>query len=181
MTKPRSPEILHDGTHLRFVRRNGWEFVERKNVSGIAILVAITEEGRVLFVEQRREPVGADVLELPAGLAGDEGEAEDPMEAANRELEEETGYRAAEIEILTEGPPSPGLSDEIVTFYLARRLTRVGRGGGVGAEDIRVHEVPFDRAFQWLEERRAAGRLVDPKVFGALALAARRIGGTLAR
>ncbi|HYK42716.1 MAG TPA: NUDIX hydrolase [Thermoanaerobaculia bacterium] len=120
-------EVLHDGKHLRFVRRNGWEFVERKNVTGIAILVAITEEARVLFVEQHREPVGADVLELPAGLAGDEGE-EDALEAANRELEEETGYRAKEIEILTEGPPSPGLSDEIVTFYLARRLTRVGKG-----------------------------------------------------
>ena len=44
--------------------------------------------------------------------------------------------------VLTEGPPSPGLSDEIVTFYLARRLTRVGKGGGVGEENIRVHEVP---------------------------------------
>ena len=181
MAKPPPPEILHEGRHLRFVRRNGWEFVERKNVSGIAILVAITEEARVFFVEQRREPVDADVLELPAGLAGDEGEAEEAVEAANRELEEETGYRAGEIEVLTEGPPSPGLSDEIVTFYLARRLTRVGKGGGVGAEDIRVHEVPFDGAVQWLEERRAEGRLIDPKVFGALALAARRLGGTFAR
>jgi len=169
-------EVLHDGKHLRFVKRNGWEFVERKNVTGIAILVAITEEARVLFVEQRREPVGADVLELPAGLAGDEGEEEDPIAAANRELEEETGYTAKEIEVLTEGPPSPGLSDEIVTFYLARRLKRVGKGGGVGEENIRVHEVPLDGAVQWLEERRAEGRLVDPKVFGALALAARRMG-----
>jgi ADP-ribose pyrophosphatase len=176
---PEPPEVLvlHEGKHLRFVRRNGWEFVERKNVTGIAILVAITEEARVLFVEQRREPVNADVLELPAGLAGDEGD-EDAIDAANRELEEETGYRAKEIEILTEGPPSPGLSDEIVTFYLARRLTRVGKGGGVGAEDIRVHEVPLEKAVQWLEERRAEGRLVDPKVFGALALAARRMGQT---
>jgi ADP-ribose pyrophosphatase len=168
-------EVLYDGKHLRFVKRNGWEFVERKNVTGIAILVAITEEARVLFVEQRREPVGADVLELPAGLAGDEGE-EDAVKAANRELEEETGYTAKEIEVLTEGPPSPGLSDEIVTFYLARRLKRIGKGGGVGEENIRVHEVPLDGAVQWLEERRAEGRLVDPKVFGALALAARRMG-----
>ena len=172
---PSQPEVLYEGKHLRFVRRAGWEFVERRNITGIAILVAITEEARVLFVEQRREPVGADVLELPAGLAGDEGE-EEAMEAANRELQEETGYRANEIEILTEGPPSPGLSDEIVTFYLARRLTRVGNGGGVGEEEIRVHEVPFDTAVRWLEERRAEGRLVDPKVFGALALAARRMG-----
>lgn len=179
MKRPAGPvEVIAEGSHLRFVRRDGWEFVERKNVTGVAILVAITEEGRVLIVEQRREAVGADVLELPAGLAGDEGE-EDVAVAANRELEEETGYRASVIELLTEGPPSPGLSDEIVTFFLARGLSRVGKGGGVGGENIRVHEVPFDRAVQWLEERRSEGRLVDPKTYGALALAGRRMGPDL--
>src|SRR6476659_9869615 len=95
-----SIQVIAEGKHLRFVRRNGWEFVERKNVTGIAILVALTAEDRVLFVEQRREPLGADVLELPAGLAGDEGE-EDAVKAANRELEEETGFTAKEIEVLT--------------------------------------------------------------------------------
>ncbi len=168
-------EVIADGKHLRFVRRNGWEFVERKNVTGIAILVAITAEDRVLVVEQHREPVGGRVLELPAGLAGDDG-AEDAESAANRELVEETGYRAGVLEVLTEGPPSPGLSDEIVTIYLARRLVRAGAGGGVGAEEIEVHEVPFRDAFSWLEERRAEGRLVDPKIYGALALAAHRMG-----
>ena len=69
-----SKRVLAEGRHLRFVERNGWEFVERKNVTGVAILVALTDEGRVLIVEQWREPVGARVLELPAGLAGDEGE-----------------------------------------------------------------------------------------------------------
>lgn len=170
-----SVEVIAEGKHLRFVRRNGWEFVERKNVTGIAILVALTAEDRVLFVEQHREPLGGRVLELPAGLAGDEG-AEEAESAANRELVEETGYRAGVLEVLTEGPPSPGLSDEMVTIYLARRLIREGRGGGVGAEEIEVHEVPFGDAVSWLEERRSEGRLVDPKVFGALALAARRMG-----
>jgi ADP-ribose pyrophosphatase len=168
-------EVLYDGEHLRFVRRNGWEFVERKNITGIGILVAITEWGAVLLVEQWREPVGARVLELPAGLVGDEGE-EDGEAAANRELEEETGYRAGEIEKLFEGPPSPGLASEIVTVYLARRLTKVGPGGGVGAEDIRVHEVPAARVLDWLEERRAEGFLVDPKTYGVLAMANRRLG-----
>ncbi|MEO8431782.1 MAG: NUDIX hydrolase [Acidobacteriota bacterium] len=170
-----SLEVIAEGRHLRFVRRRGWEFVERKNVTGIAILVAITAEDRVIFVEQHREPVGRPVLELPAGLAGDES-AEEAEEAANRELVEETGYRAGVLEILTEGPPSPGLSDEIVTFYLARRLVRAGAGGGVGEEAIDVHEVPFSEAFSWLEARRTEGRLVDPKVYGGLALAAHRMG-----
>src|ERR1017187_9697315 len=90
--------ILAEGRHLRFVERNGWEFVERKNVTGIAILVALTDWGGVLLVEQHREPVGARVLELPAGLAGDEGE-ESAESAANRELVEETGYRAGVLEV----------------------------------------------------------------------------------
>lgn len=168
-------EVLYDGEHLRFVRRNGWEFVERKNITGIGILVALTEEGGVLIVEQWREPVESRVLELPAGLFGDEGE-EEPEAAANRELVEETGYSADQIEKLMEGPPSPGVANEIVTVYLARRLTRVGAGGGVGGEDITVHEVPLHRVLDWLEEKRAEGFLIDPKTYGVLALAGRRLG-----
>ncbi|HXM78778.1 MAG TPA: NUDIX hydrolase [Thermoanaerobaculia bacterium] len=168
-------EVLCEGRHLRFVRRNGWEFVERKNITGIAIMIAVTDDRKVLILDQYREPLAGRVLELPAGLAGDEGESESGEEAANRELVEETGYRAARLEVLSEGPPSPGLSDERVTIYLARGLSRVGAGGGIGEEDIRVHEVPLNDAFDWLEERRAEGRLVDPKVFAGLALAGRRM------
>jgi ADP-ribose pyrophosphatase len=177
--KKESPlEVLYDGKHLRFVRRNGWEFVERKNITGIGILVALTEWGGVLIVEQWREPVQARVLELPAGLVGDgeEGAEEEPEAAANRELEEETGYRAEVIEKLFDGPPSPGLANEIVTVYLARRLTKVGEGGGVGDEDITVHEVPARTVLDWLEERRAEGFMVDPKTYGVLAMANRRLG-----
>ncbi len=169
-------EVLFEGRHLTLVKRRGWEFVQRRNITGIAILVAITDEGRVLFVEQHREAVGQIVLELPAGLAGDQTSPETAEESANRELVEETGYRAAKLEVLCEGPPSPGLSDEIVTFYLARGLTREGNGGGVDGEDIRVYEVPFAEAYEWLDARRAEGRLVDPKVYGGLSLAGRHRG-----
>ena len=167
-------EVLYDGKFLTLVRRNGWEFVERKNITGIGILVAVTDWDAVLIVDQWREPVQARVLELPAGLIGDEGDEEHEA-AANRELEEETGYRAEEIEKLFEGPPSPGLASEIVTVYLARRLTKVGEGGGVGEEDITVHEVPQRRVLDWLEEKRTEGFLVDPKTYGVLAMASRRL------
>jgi ADP-ribose pyrophosphatase len=170
-------EVLCEGKHLRFVRRNGWEFVERKNITGIAIVIGVTDDRKVLILDQYREPLGGRVLELPAGLAGDEGIEESAEDSANRELVEETGYRAARLEVLSEGPPSPGLSDERVTIYLARGLSKVGDGGGIGEEDIRVHEVPLNDAFDWLEARRAEGQLVDPKVFAGLALAGRRMRG----
>ena len=64
---------LHAGRHLRLVERNGWEFVERPGVRGIVVVAAVTPGGRLLLVEQRREPVGTRVVELPAGLAGDGG------------------------------------------------------------------------------------------------------------
>ena len=77
------------------------------------------------------------------------------------------------------GPPSPRRLRGIVTSHVAGRLTREGAGGGCGDEDIRVHQVPFGSVFEWLETRRAEGALVDPKVYGALALAAHRMGRAL--
>lgn len=167
---------LHAGRHLRLVVRNGWEFVERPGIHGIVIVVAVTPDGRVLLVEQWREPVGANVLELPAGLAGDaESPRDEPLEeAARRELVEETGWDAAEMERLTTGPPSAGVTSEIVTFFRARGLTKAGPGGGVDGEVITVHEVPLAEAEAFVSRREAGGVLVDPKVFAGLWFARRR-------
>jgi len=166
---------LHAGRHLRLVVRDGWEFVERPGVHGIVLVVAVTPEGRLLLVEQRREPVAASVLELPSGLAGDEeGAAGEPLEeAARRELVEETGWDAGAMERLTSGPPSAGLSSEVVTLFRARGLARVGPGGGVGGESITLHEVPLAEAEEYLGRREAEGVLVDPKVWAGLWFARR--------
>jgi ADP-ribose pyrophosphatase len=166
---------LHAGRHLRLVSRNGWEFVERPGVRGIVLVVAVTPRGGLLLVEQHREPVGARVLELPAGLAGDAGSpAGEPLEeAARRELVEETGWDAAEMERLTAGPPSAGVTSEVVTLFRARDLSRVGAGGGVDGESITVHEVPLADAESWLLGREAGGALVDPKVWAGLWFARR--------
>ena len=161
---------LHAGRHLRLVVRRGWEFVERPGVRGIVAVVAVTPGGRLLLVEQRREPVGAAVVELPAGLAGDDGgPADEPLEeAARRELVEETGWDAAGMERLAAGPPSAGLSSEVVTFFRAVRLSKAGPGGGVGGEEIADHEVPLDEVEVFLRAREEAGALVDPKVWAGL-------------
>jgi ADP-ribose pyrophosphatase len=165
-------EVIGEGRHLRLVRRRGWEYAERTHAAAIAVLVAVTPAGRLVLTEQHREPVGGPVIELPAGLVGDrpgQGD-EDLATAARRELEEETGYEAGEVRPLAAGPPSAGLSSEVVTFLLATNLRRVGPGGGDEHEAITVHEVPLAAVADWLAAHARAGRLVDPKVYAGLYL-----------
>jgi ADP-ribose pyrophosphatase len=167
---------IAEGRFATLLSRDGWEFVRRKNASGIVLIIAMTPESKVLFVEQFRPPVAARVIELPAGLAGDiQGqEDEDLAVAAHRELEEETGYRAEHMERITEGPISAGLSDELITIFLGKNLERVGPGGGDESEDITIHEVPLSDVNEWLESQQRSGVLVDPKVYAGLYFLATR-------
>jgi len=168
-------EVLAQGRFLRLVRRRGWEFAERPGIHGIVVLVAVTPQGELLLVEQHREAVGGSVIELPAGLAGDEKgrESESLEEAAARELREETGWEAASWERLSAGPPTSGLSNEVVTLMRARDLVRRDDGGGAGDERIIVHAIPLADVPSWLRGREASGTLVDPKVWSALWFATR--------
>jgi ADP-ribose pyrophosphatase len=171
---PKAPlRVLAQGRYLTVVDEGGWEYVTRHRVTGIVVIVAVTPEGKLLLVEQYRMPVHMQVIELPAGLVGDEDGrgAESLADAAGRELIEETGYAASELATLAAGPIAVGVSDEVVTFFLAKSLERVGPGGGVDNEQITVHEVaPRDLA-AFLAERRQAGLAVDPKIFAGLYLA----------
>jgi ADP-ribose pyrophosphatase len=173
MRKPGDkPRVLAKGRYLTFVD-DGWEYVIRPGVTGVAVIVAITDDRRLVLVEQVRPAVQKRVIELPAGLVGDaEGRrAESMADAAARELEEETGYAASEIVPLGEGPIAVGVSDEVVTFFHARGLTRVSEGGGDDTEDITVHEVPLGELRAFLAARVQAGLAVDPKIYAGLWLA----------
>lgn len=157
------------GRYLAIVERNNWEFATRTNASAVAVLVAVTEAGEIILVEQHRIPVRGQTIELPAGLVGDLDDPEESIiTAAARELEEETGYRAGRLEPLLTCPSSAGMSDEMITFLLAEELTRTGPGGGDDSEDITVHRVPLDQASEWLAEQRALGCQLDPKIYSAL-------------
>ncbi len=156
------------GKYLRLLRQDGWEYVDRVGVTGIVAMIPITDDGKIILIEQFRAPVGKRVIEIPAGLVGDDSETETPVAAAKRELHEETGYKARRMKKVAEGPPSAGLSTEVVTFYLATGLTKTkDGGGGDGSEDIEVHEVPLAEVDEWLK-RRAKGRYIDPKVYTGL-------------
>jgi ADP-ribose pyrophosphatase len=161
---------LHTGRFLALVKEGRWEYAERTNATGAAIVIAVTEERKLLLVEQYRIPVHARTIELPAGIIGDEPGSSDEAhaEAARRELIEETGYEAGHIEALTHGPASSGLTSETVTLFLATKLRRVGAGGGVAHEDITVHEVLLARVHEWLDAKAKAGVLIDSKVYAGL-------------
>ncbi len=160
-------ETLYNGRFLNLVREGRWEYCERVNNTRAVMIFAATPESKVLLVEEFRPPIGKRCLCFPAGLSGDEG-AESDLEAAQRELVEETGYEAAEMHFLFEGPSSPGLSSETLSFYLARGLRRIAAGGGVENENITVHEVPMADIDTWLSDRAAEGVALDPRIFSGL-------------
>ncbi len=160
-------ECLYAGKFLNLVREGHWEYCERVRETRAAMIFACTPEGRVILVEEFRPPIGRRCLCFPAGLIGDE-HAESAEEAARRELEEESGYRAATMTPLFDGPSSPGLTSETLSFYLADGLERVGKGGGVESERIVVREVPLDDVDAWLAEQMKQGVAVDPRVYTGL-------------
>ncbi len=163
-------QVLHQGHWLSLKRRGRWEYAVRNTPAGAVVIVAMTPQRQVLFVEQYRVPIGAATIEMPAGLIGDLVDAadEDVFDSARRELEEETGYTAASFELLASGPSSAGMSTEIIHFVRARKLCKVGPGGGDATENIIIHEIPIDSAAQWLQERQRQGIPIDPKLYAGL-------------
>ena len=172
-------ETLYEGKWLRLRQRGRWEYAERTHGDGMAvIIVALTPDDNVLFVEQTRIPLGGKTIEMPAGLVGDQ-EGEDTLEdAARRELVEETGWRPAEVDVLLVGPTSSGMSNERIAFVRARGLERVGPGGGDATEDIVVHEVPRGDAPAWLMRKRGEGYELDLKLWAGLWMLERNPDGT---
>lgn len=163
-------EIIGEGRHLRLLRRRGWEVAERRKVTGVVGIVALTDDDELIFVEQPRVPVGRQVIELPAGLAGDLADAADePMiAAARRELFEETGFSGGNWTHVMYGPASAGLTSECMDLFVARGVQQTGPGGGDDTEDIVHHKVRRADAQAWIAARAAEGLMVDTKVLTAL-------------
>ena len=162
-------QTLYEGDWLRLVRIDHWESCERTHGQGMAVIViAVTPDDEVLFVEQYRVPLGARTIEMPAGLVGDDRAEDTLAEAARRELIEETGWSPGRVDVLLVGPTSSGMSNERIAFVRALDLTRVGDGGGVDNEDITVHRVPRADAPAWLMRKHAEGFELDLKLWAGL-------------
>lgn len=130
--------------------------------SGAVAIIAITDDDKLVMVEQYRKPLERSLLEIPAGKLES---GEDPAEAAIRELEEETGYTTEHLTFLTSFYTSPGFADELLYVYLADQL-KVAENGRQTDDDefVEVFEYNLDQ----LEAFEASQRIHDVKTIYAL-------------
>jgi ADP-ribose pyrophosphatase len=124
---------------------------------GSAVMMAVDEHERVLLVQQYRLPAEMELWELPAGRI-DPGET--PLQAAKRELREETGYSAKNWRKLVTFWASPGYIDEKMTLFLATDLTE---GEQEPMEDERIE-------LRWFSERELGEAVTTNKVMDAKTL-----------
>ncbi len=133
---------------------------------GSVAIAAMLGEREVLLVRQYRHPLRATMWEIPAGKC-ESGES--PLEGALRELAEETGYRAARVELLASVAMTPGFCDEVLHLVLARDLTP-GAQSLDEDERIEARSVSLDEAMAMFER----GEIADAKTLLALTMLARR-------
>jgi ADP-ribose pyrophosphatase len=175
MAIPKDDTTHYQGRFLTLKERGSWEFVTRSNAIGVVILAAMTDDRDIVLVEQFRPPVRQRVIELPAGLIGDQADPDESvLDAAARELEEETGYRAGALDLVLTCPGSAGMSDEQLYFIVASELKKVGPGGGDASEEIQVHLVPDSQIHEWLTVQLKSGKTIDPKIYAGLHWLARK-------
>lgn len=165
-------EIIHQGVRfdlerLRGRADDGSEFVrEIVRHPGAVVIAALDGDGRLVMIRNERPAVGEAVWELPAGTL----EAGEPAQkTAARELEEETGYRAARVEKLGEFYTTPGLTDELMRAYVATGLEFVGQNLEAG-ERIEAELLELDLVWAMVD----SGELKDAKSIVALTLAQRK-------
>jgi ADP-ribose pyrophosphatase len=163
-------QVEWTGKFVQAKRRGRWEYASRLGGVRAAVILAL-DAGDVILVEQYRVSLGRSCLELPAGLIGDEAQfaGEGSLDSAIRELEEETGYQAAQWEDLGEFASSPGMLSETFTLLKATGLSKVGDGGGTDHEQIVVHRVPLSRIRETIAEHRKRGHAIDVKLLMLLA------------
>ncbi|MBI5213268.1 MAG: NUDIX hydrolase [Nitrospirae bacterium] len=154
-----------------------WEAVERVNCDGIVVVVPVTEHKEFLLIRQFRPVLNGFVVEFPAGL-NDKGES--LVDAARRELIEETGYTADDFIYLTDGPVSSGMSTEILSVFLAVNAYPASDAvkeqyPADESENIEVIKTPLDKIYETLQTRRKDGDYIDMKVYGLIELAKKRL------
>lgn len=160
-------DLVRESVRLPSGLRQELDFVDHPGAVAIA---ALDERGELLAVRQYRHAIGAWLLEIPAGRL-ERGES--PLEAARRELEEETRHRAREWTLLRTIVPAPGFCSERIVIFLARDLEELGLAARAADDDEEFELVrrspaqlcaETDDAKSWIA---AATLLHDPRFAGA--------------
>jgi ADP-ribose pyrophosphatase len=125
-----------------------------------AVAVLAVYEGKMVVVEQYRKPLEKSQVEIPAGKL-DPGE--NPLEAAHRELQEETGFTCGSIRLVSSFYTSPGFADELIHLYYADELT-AGEGRPDDDEFLECETITLEEAKQMMAE----GRISDAKTMIAV-------------
>lgn len=119
---------------------------------GAVAVIAITDDKKLVMVEQYRKPLEKVIVEIPAGKLE---KGEDPALCARRELEEETGYDCESLELVSSFYTSPGFADEIIHVYVAKGLTKKEDAAGLDEDEfVNVLEITLEEALQFMEEQR---------------------------
>lgn len=150
---------------LELLDRDGHEFAVLRNPGSVVVL-PILPGRQIVMIRSERPAVGRTLWELPAGTL-DPGES--PDAAARRELEEETGYRAATMTPLGRFYTSPGFTDELMTAFLGTELSHVGQRLEPD-ERLEVQPITVEEAMSMID----SGELCDAKTIAALLLARRK-------
>jgi ADP-ribose pyrophosphatase len=172
---PLSSTAVYDGVLLK-VRRDEVRLPDGQQSvrewiahPGAAVVIAVLDNGKLLFVRQYRYPLRRVFLELPAGkIESDEHE----MDTARRELREETGYKAKTWRHIATMHPCIGYSDERIEIFLAHGLTYVGSSPDHG-EIVEVAEVSINDALLAVRD----GEITDGKTIAALMWAEKIFSG----
>ncbi|MGP7816150.1 NUDIX hydrolase [Niallia sp. 01092] len=119
---------------------------------GAVAVIAVTDEEKLVLVEQFRKPLEKEIVEIPAGKLE---KGEDPAVCAKRELEEETGYGCKSLELLTSFYTSPGFADEIVHLYIAKGLHKIEDAAGLDEDEfVNLMEVSLEEAQELVKNQR---------------------------
>lgn len=158
-------------------RTRTWEAVGRVGCDGVVVVVPITAEGELVLIRQFRPALNRLVVELPAGLVNP---GEEPLEAARRELVEETGYYSEALAPVTEGVMSTGINTEIWNVFLARDARPAppemrSLYPPDESEEIEVMKVALDAVYDTAESCKKRGDLMDLRIFGIVELAGRML------
>ena len=143
--------------HVDTVRLDSGRIVTREIVEhpGGVVAVPILDDGRLLLIRQFRYPIQKFILEFPAGKLDSN---QPPLETITRELEEESGYRAGSIEYQCSFYTTPGISNEIIHFFIARGLSPARQSLQEG-EHITVEALTLDECLGKME----TGEIADGK------------------